>query len=361
MHKGHISLNVFGIWWYSSRVMVEHSKKNPSAYSEAGNLLAAALDQLRAINKALAANPSSSQLESAGERARDAISQIRSAMSSGKLDASSIASLSAALNIGVDASALAIEAEQESRAMAVKVQLAAASLESRKTVERMAADFLDRHEFDADVARHTHGAELEAFKRREFGDEKYIKEQLARGMPEGDLNASGRMQGYMLDANAHGAGDNPDFLKKWDDLKEKTDRLRDSLRAVGKSTEEYDTYIRDEAASFLKAKGMSDERVKEALAKSENPLDAVKPYLGSDRLSRNLASDLRHSGDSVDMVKPTVNKPSAAKEQPLTIDMDAINARLAAAGLDTPANTEPTGHGLTVQKPGKAFDAIARY
>ena len=211
--------------------MVEMSNENRSAYVEAGNLLAAALAQLSELNKALTASRNA-QLESASERARDAVSQIRSAMRSGNLDASSIASLSAALNIGVDASALGAEAGHEGAG--AKVQLATASLESRGTVERMGADLFDRHEFDADVARHTHGAELEAFKRREAADQKYIKEQLAHGTPEGDLNASGRMQGYMLDANAHGAGDNPDFLKKWNELKEKTDGLRASMRAAGK-------------------------------------------------------------------------------------------------------------------------------
>ncbi len=242
--------------------MVANSENNLSAYAEAGNLLAAALQQLSEINKALAAsrNP---DLQSASDRARDTISQIRSAMRSGTLDASSIASLSAALSIGVDPSALAVEAAQEGGTVAVRVQLAAASLESHRAVERMTADLFDRHEFDADVARHTHGAELEAFKRREAEDEKYIREQLGHHTPEGDLNASGKMQGYMLDANAHGAGDNPDFLKKWNELREKTDRLRDSMRAAGKSTEEYDKNLREDVVTFLTAKGLSDAQIKD--------------------------------------------------------------------------------------------------
>lgn len=339
--------------------MVETSNKNGSAHKEAANLLSAALDQLRDINKALAVSPSNAQLTSASERARDAVSQIRSAMSSGKLDASSIASLSAALNIGVDTSALTVEAEHESRAVAAKVQLAAASLESYVTVQHMAADLFDRHEFDADVARHTHGAELEAFKRREAADQTYIKEQLARGTPEGDLNASGRMQGYMLDANTHGAGDNPDFVKKWNELKEKTDKLRASMRAAGKSTEEYDRHVREDVITFLKAKGLSDAQIKEALAKNENPLDAVKPYLGSDNESQSLANEISRNGSQQGVSAP-VSKPDDAKEQPLTIDSDAMNARLAAAGLAVPADSESAGHGLLIQKPAKAPDAIVR-
>jgi hypothetical protein len=339
--------------------MVEIPEKNRSAYAEAERLLAAAVEQLNQINKALAANPNA-QLESASGRARGAVSQIADAMRAGNLDAASLASLSAALNIGVDASAVAIEAAQGSRAVAARVQLAAASVESHTTVQRMTVDLFGRHEFDADVARHTHGAELETFKRREAEDKEYIREQLAHGTPEGDLNASGRMQGYMLDANAHGAGDNPDFLKKWNELKEKTDRLRQSIRAAGKSTEEYDKYIREEVVSFLKGKGLSDQQINEALAKNENPLDAVKPYLGGDDESRDLANRIRHSGDSAATVKSAESRVHVPPEQPLTINMDALDARLAAAGLDLPGDTEPSGHGLTIQKAGRASGAIVR-
>jgi hypothetical protein len=200
--------------------MVESSGKNESAYREAESLLGIALDQVNEISKALAGNQDP-RLESAGERARQAVDQIRSAMQSGRLDASSIAYLAAALNVGVDTSALARDAQHKGGAIPARVQLEAASFESHETVERMAVDLFYRREFDADVARHTRGAELEAFKRREAADEKYIKEQLSRGTPEGDLNASGRMQDYMMDANAHGAGDNPDFRRKWDELEEK--------------------------------------------------------------------------------------------------------------------------------------------
>jgi hypothetical protein len=281
-------------------------------------------------------------------------------MRSGNVDASSIASLSAALNIGVDTSAVAIEAEHEGRAVAVKAQLAAASLESHKTVERMTADLFERHEFDADVARHTHGAELEAFKRREAEDEKYIREQSARHTPEGDLNASGKMQGYMLDANAHGAGDDPDFLKKWNELKENTDRLRDSMRAAGKSTEEYEKHIREDIVTFLATKGLSDAQIKDALAKNDDPLDAVKPYLGSDQESQSLADHIGLSHRSQYSTSTSVSKADVTGERRLAIDTDSMNARLAAAGLDMPGTAEPAGHGLLIQKASKNSDAIVR-
>jgi hypothetical protein len=210
------------------------------------------------------------------------------------------------------------------------------------------------------VARHTHGAEFEAFKKREAEDEKYIRQQLARRTPEGDLNASGRMQGYLLDADAHGAGDNPDFSKKWDELKEKTDRLRQSMRAAGRSTEEYDNHIREDVVQFLKAKGLSDAQAREALAKNKDPLDAVKSHLNGDAESKKLANDIRLSTDAKKGSTSTIVADDSAEKQPLTIDVDAMNARLAAAGLDvSPKSSETTGHGLPIQKP-KTVDAIER-
>lgn len=340
--------------------MVETSSKNGAGYREAENLLTMALEQLNAINRALSTsrNP---QLESAKERARAAVDQIRTAMRSGNLDGSFMADLAAALSIGVDAGALEIEAAHDSVSVAARIQLAAVSLESHKTVESMTRDLFDRHEFDADVARHTHGADLEAFKRREAADEKYIREQLSRGTPEGDLNASGRMQGYMLDANAHGAGDNPDFRPKWDELEEKTNKLRSSMRAAGKSTDEYDRQIRGDVIAFLKAKGLSEGEIKDALAKNGKPLDAVKPYLGSDDETRHLVNTIGIGNSSRETKSPApVSNERRPDDQPVSIDLDAMNAKLVAAGLTGAPNTESSGHGLSIQKPGRGPDPIAR-
>jgi hypothetical protein len=278
-----------------------------------------------------------------------AVSEIKAAMQSGDLTASSLAALAASVNIGVDAAALA--AESESAAIAARVELASASIDSRMTVSRMATDLFDRHEFDADIARHTRGAELDAFKKREAESERYIKEQLRRGTPEGDLNASGGMQGYMLDANAHGAGDNSDFRKKWDELTEKTDRLRVSMHAAGRSTEGYDKQIGEDVTAFLKARGLNDGQIEEALAKSKNALDAVKPYLDSNKASATLVDDIRRNREADKAPGISVSMEAPQKERPLTIDVDAMNAKLAAAGLDAPAGSdEATGHGLSIQK-----------
>ena len=72
-----------------------------------------------------------------------------------------------------------------------------------------------------------------------------------------------------------------------------------------------------------------------------------------------MAEDIGLNGSSGSAAKRTETTCESTKEQPLMIDLDAMNAKLAAAGLDAPGDSEPTGHGLTIQKAGKAPDVIA--
>jgi hypothetical protein len=338
--------------------MVASDRHDKSLENQAAVVLSNALAQVRVLDRAFAVSRDS-RLASAREQALDVVGQIKAAIQSGDLTASSLAALAASVNIGVDAASLAAESENE--AIAARVELASASINSHMTVSRMATDLFDKHEFDADVARHTRGAELEAFKKREAESERYIKEQLGRGTPEGDLNASGRMQGYMLDANARGAGDNADFREKWDELSAKTDRLHESMHAAGRSTEEYDEQINQDVIAFLKAKGLSEEQTREALGKSKNPLDAVESYLGGDAGSKKLVGDVWLTANAKDGSINAAVSAGPAEDQPLTIDVDAMNARLAAAGLDAPTkDTDTVGHGLTVQKQRSLDDPIER-
>ena len=106
------------------------------------------------------------------------------------------------------------------------------------------------------------------------------------------MNASGKLEGYMLDANAHGAGDNAEFMTKWNELKAKTESLRAAMIAAGRDTSEYDKNIREDVSDFLRAKGLSGAEIQKALSQSDAPLDAVKPYLGADNDSRKFVNHI---------------------------------------------------------------------
>jgi hypothetical protein len=338
--------------------MSEKAKEQKAQYQEASALLRAAIAQLDAIKQTMASGHSA-QLDGAAQRAAQAVAAIKNAMQSGNVDPATLSTLAGEINLGGDAST-PIADSGTGAAMAASMRLGGASFESHAAVDRLSDDFFRKHLFDADVARHTHGVDLEAFKRREAEDEKYIHGQLARHTAEGDLNASGRMQGYMLDANTHGAGDNPEFLKAWEELKGKTDNLRDSMRAAGKNTDEYDKHIRGDVVEFLKAKGLSDDQIGQALAKSDNPLDAVNPYLTSDNDGKKLAESLRVESTSEGPQKDPAAAITSRKDRPITIDIDSMSAKLAAAGLDACSTSGSSGHGLSVQKPARNNDIMVR-
>lgn len=340
-------------------LMTESADDKKPHSKEAEALLKAAIartDEVRMLH----AKSGDPVLGDAIGRASEAVTAIRRAIASGNVDVPALASIGGQITSATDIAETQTDAPVVSYSAVVtaNIRVSTAALQSRALVQKLSQEIFDQHLFEADVARHTHGLEFEAFMRRKAEDEKYIREQLAKKTAEGDLNASGKLEGYMLDANAHGAGDNAEFITKWNELKAKTDNLRTAMKAAGKDTGEYDKNIREDVTDFLKAKGLSDAEIQKAISKSDDPLDAVKPYLGTDTESRTLANHIRVANRVED--RPVVQVAVAPnKEAPLTIDMDAMSARLAAAGLDAPAS-DPTGHGLTIAKPAKGPDVISR-
>lgn len=159
-------------------------------------------------------------------------------------------------------------------------QLAATTAATLKIVTDLTGDLYERHIFDPYLKFASKEDEAE-YHQREAENQRYIREQLEKNTPEGTLNAAGATTDQMLDANAHGAGDSPDFAPRWNRLVETTNKQREALRQEGHSTEEFDRNINASVRRFLKAKGLSDAQIDATLAESDNPLDAVKPYMNT--------------------------------------------------------------------------------
>jgi hypothetical protein len=120
------------------------------------------------------------------------------------------------------------------------------------------------------------------YHRREAERRAYIDLQLAKGTPEGNLDASAGAVGQMVDAHAHGAGDSPEFQQRWNALVATTGRVRDEVRRSGGSTAEFDTRLREDLRRTLKAKGLSDAQIDAQFAAHPDPLDAAKAFVASD-------------------------------------------------------------------------------
>jgi hypothetical protein len=212
----------------------------------------------------------------------------------------------------------------------------------------------DKHIFDSYL--HFTSPEDEAgYRRHEAAAQKYTNDQLARGTPEGNLNAGGGMLGQMLDADLHGAGNSPQFLPRWNALVAKTSQQCAAMHTTGQTTEEFDRHVATSVRSFLKAKGLSDAEIDKRLAASANPLDAVKPVLADDHAVRSPEGQRERAASPAttppSLSRGEVSAATAPPDAPRAIDPDTMNAKLQGAVLQATDVPEATGHGLTVQKP----------
>jgi len=249
-------------------------------------------------------------------------------------------------------------------ATAESAQLAAASVATRNEVQTLSHDLFERHVFDP---LHFTSAEDKAdYRRHDAEAQRYINAQLARQTAEGNLNAAGGIMDRMLDAHAHGAGDSPDFLPRWNRLVETTGKQRELMRAEGRSTEEFDQHVQDSVRRYLKSQGLGDREIEARLGASADPLDAVKPYLHSEREAQALDQSVIRAGkeslgrDTASMqvvaasagtTPTTTPEPTLGQLADIPTGLDDVMAKLQASGV-TAANApteEGVAHGVTVQ------------
>lgn len=320
--------------------------------SEAELLLSQARSQSMEIQRALGALAGDPALQ---PRLADAAAQISNAISQLSLALSSpgavlrqidLAALAGIVNSGAARELLVQVSAQTKGSAALAGAVSTASANTRLEAQNLARDVFDRRIFAA-YLRFASPEDEEAFRRREAEARAYIDAQLARRTPEGDLNAGGGMMGYMLDAHAHGAGDSPEFMRRWNALAEKTARQHAAMRAAGQSTEEYDRRIAAHVRAFLKHQGLPDTEIDKRLAGTANPLEAAAPLLDTGRAAHSAPS-----AQPLIRIAADVSKPHQAS---LSIDMSAMDAKLKAAGLLLPkAGTAGEGHGLGNAQPGAA-------
>jgi len=213
--------------------------------------------------------------------------------------------------------------------------LAGITAASRRQVEALSSDIYDRRIFDP-YLKFASAEEEAEYRRREAETKRYIDAELAKGTPEGALNAAGGIQGQMLEAAANGADQSPEFKERWDEHIEITRRQREAVRAAGGSTEEYDKRIEESVRRFLRSKGKTDAEIDAIIAASGgDPLAAVEPYLEEEKD----APALKHT-----------TPKTAVKDQEAVTEIDDAIASLRASGTRydggscaTPADVK---HGL---------------
>lgn len=336
-----------------------HSPEN--LRDEAEGLLAQAHAQMADIQRALDAvvgdDGLQSRLMEVAAQMSGAIGTLSQALKgpASALRRADLLALQSVVQSG-QATALLTQVAVQSGSAGRMENLAAASAATRDETRTLAHDVFGRRIF-APYLRFESSEDEEAFRKREAEARKYIEAQLARGTPEGNINAGGGMLGHMLDAHAHGAGDSPEFMPRWNALAEKLQGQRAAMRAAGQSTEECDRNLAASVRLYLKETArLSDAEIDERLAGIANPLDVVKPFLKKSHASRKLeetavvltetartkSEDLPH----IETIEITAVMPTARP-----IDPETMRARLKAAGvlMDGPAEGA-SGHGLPAQR-----------
>ena len=191
-------------------------------------------------------------------------------------------------------STAAVSAARDAAAATMSAgEVARISAETRRQTEELSRDMYERRIFDP-YLKFASAEEEDAYRRREAEAKRYMDAELAKGTPEGDLNAAGAAQGQMLDAAAHGAADSPEFKERWEALEKTAREQREAVRASGGSTEEYDRRLEESVRRFLKSKGLSDEEIDAAIAAAgDDPIQAVKPYLEAEEDTRAIEGEVR--------------------------------------------------------------------
>ena len=132
----------------------------------------------------------------------------------------------------------------------------------------------------------------------------------------------------MVDAKAHGAGNNPEFEGQWDALVATTEKLRDAARGNGFPTEEFDRNLRNDLRRILKSKGLSNAQIDAQFAAHPDPLEAAKAFVRGDDLQA-----IKVAADKIGATsEPSSNIVPAQPESPVEAVSDPM-AKLRASGI----------------------------
>lgn len=244
--------------------------------------------------------------------------------------AASIAATASAVQDGKSAIADAVAASS--------LGLAGSAAAARQEVTNAMANM---RQFDAYL--HFSSAEDEAeYHRREAERRAYIEAELAKGTPQGALNANGAAIGQMLDAGAHGASDSPEFQNQLSRLTGTYRGTAAAIRAGGGSTTEADQRLANDVRETLRRRGKSDAEIDAMFAANGgDPLKVAEQAFAAPALAP----------------APTV-APSAA--EPPKDDLSDAMAALRAAGVAPPpqvATTDPA-HGLSTSNQARPVNAV---
>ena len=160
---------------------------------------------------------------------------------------------------------IADQGRSASKAEDIDATLAAVSKQTRDTIAALSTDLFERRVFDP-YLRFTSTDEESEYRRREEERQAYIRVELAKGTPEGTLNAANATVDQIKDAGAHGADRSPEYQRIFNEAiraqNEQTAAIEQASTtpALDKAKElerETETNEFDEIAAAFKASGVT--------------------------------------------------------------------------------------------------------
>jgi len=207
--------------------------------------------------------------------------------------------------------------------------LADARTHARETITRIEDDLYHKKIFEPYLQFQSEEDER-AFREREEANRRAIAAARAKGTPEGEAEALTIEHRQLLDMGAHGATDSPDFAERLKATTEAYQQQRAAMQQTGHDTKQTDAMIAADTRDFLKAKGVPEAEITEAMQSGKPTNEIIAPYIGKPQVER--------------MVSPE-SKVKSDQEQPAPDHLDAVAAALRAAGVVT-TNTAVDGHGV---------------
>lgn len=188
-----------------------------------GNLVAAQFDLERAIGELMQSGAGTGAAQSQLLKVGQLMRVIGSA------DAHTLAAMQASV-AGLVGEAQAIV--QQGREAANRTDdgdtLAAVDARTGATVQRISADLFERKIFDP-YLRFDNAEEEAEYRKREAEREAYIKRELAKGTPEGSLNATNAAIDQIKDAGRYGADQSPDYQRLLNEAEAAEGALRTAI------------------------------------------------------------------------------------------------------------------------------------
>lgn len=205
----------------------------------------------------------------------------------------------------------------------------------------------DLRQYD-DLLQFGSDAERDAYRQREQERQRRYETGMADGTPEGALGASGAALGQAVDLAAHGGSADPALMRRIDELAASTSALRDKIIRDGGDVAKFDAAMRDDLRAIMRSKGISDAEIDALLAAhKDNPIEAMKAYIGESDIARLNQSAINASSATADT---SIVKAEAPETAP---GLETIMADLQGSGITVSevASGEEPNHGVNAAVP----------